>query len=340
MARLAAFATALGLALAVSGASTAGSISPRDLIVVDRGNGTLVDVNPTTGASTVIASGFSNPQGVAVNAQGMIFVSDIGTSTIDMVDPATGTVTTFSGSGVGSGPTLNRPFQMAFSGGTLYVADGQTPDGNSTDVIAIDAAGNRTIVAGNNGSSNDLFKASLAGLAIDKQGSIFASSPAGGTVYHVSSGTATPLSASVLAPQGLAIALNGQVLAVNGSPSAPGIWSIDPTNGNAVVLADNSGIGTGPAFGVLRGITVAPDGTIYATDVASNETFMVNPLNGDRSVVSGNGVGGTTFGALTYGITVYPSISPPVPEPSSGVLLALGAAGLILARWRTRRRSA
>jgi hypothetical protein len=64
---------------------------------------------------------------------------------------------TFPGNGVGSGPALNRPFEMQFFGGTLYIAEGGVANGNTTAVYAIDAAGNRTLVAGNNGSSNNLF---------------------------------------------------------------------------------------------------------------------------------------------------------------------------------------
>ncbi len=168
MCRRSAIVAVLGLllALGLAAAASAGQIQPGDLIVTDFGNGTLVDVNPVSGASFVIASGFSNPQGVAINAQGTIFVSDIGPSTIDEVNPTTGVVTTFSGNGVGTGPALNRPFEMSFSSGTLYVAEGGTPNGNTTAVYAIDANGNRTVLAGNNGSSNNLFKQFLAGLAV------------------------------------------------------------------------------------------------------------------------------------------------------------------------------
>ena len=306
------FMTALWLtmAMAFAGAATAGQINPGDLIVVDRGNGTLDDINPTTGATNfVIATGFSNPQGLAINALGTIFVSDIGTSTIDAVNPTTGVVTTFSGNGVGTGPALNRPFQMQFFGGTLYVAEGGVPNGNTTAVYAIDAAGNRTVVAGNNGSSNNLFAQGLAGLALSSNGTIFASAPtapaAPHTIYQVGAGTATPLTTAVVAPQGLAFGANGQLLAVSGNPSNPLIASIDPTNGNTTTLSDNNGTGTGPAYGSLRGITVG-NGSIYVTDVGNNEIFKVDAATGDRSVLSGNGVGGTTFGALTYGIAVYP----------------------------------
>ena len=299
MKRTAIIAGTLGAVLGVAGVADAALIKAGDLIVVDRGNGTLDDVNPITGDSTIIASGFSNPQGLAINLVGTIFVSDIGTSTIDAVNPTTGVVTTFSGSGVGSGPSLDRPFQMAFSSGHLLVADGQTPNGNSTDVLAIDSNGNRTLVAGNNGSSNNLFNEFLAGLAVDSSGNIFTSAPTGGTIYHVTIGAATPLSTAVSAPQGLAFLGNGRLLAVNGNPSIPQVWSIDPTSGNALILADNNGVGSGTAFGSLRGVTVSAGGDILATDVSNNEIFEINPANGNRTVLSGNGIGGTTFGALT-----------------------------------------
>ncbi len=348
MNRYAAFAGALVLALAAAGAVRAGAIQGGDLIVVDRGNGTVDDINPTTGASVVIASGFSNPQGIAINSQGTIFVSDIGTSSIAAINPTTSVVTTFSGNGVGSGPTLNRPFQMAFSSGSLYVAEGGVPNGNDTAVYAIAPNGNRTLVAGNNGSSNNLFAGSLAGLALDSSGQIFASEATGAhTIYRVGPGTAAPLTSAVTAPQGLAFAINGQLLAVSGDPSNPLVASIDPITGNTTTLSDNNGIGAGPAYGSLRGIVGAANGLIYVTDASNNEILAVDPATGNRSILSGNGVGGTTFGALTYGIAIYPSVStsptPPttptgVSEPSSLALLALG--GVALAGWRRWRKSA
>ncbi len=288
------------------------------------------DVSPITGSSFVIASGFSNPQGVAVNAQGTIFVSDIGTSTINSVNPTNGNVAVFSGNGVGAGPALDRPFQMVFASGLLDVAEGGTPNGNTTAVYTVANNGNRILVVGNNGSSNNLFAESLAGLAVNSNGNLFTSAPTASTVYRVGPGTSTPLTTAISAPQGLAFGASGQLLAINGNPSNPLISSIDPTNGNATTLSDNNGTGSGPAYGVLRGITF-DNGHIYATDVGNNEIFAVNPANGNRTIVSGNGFGGTTFGSLTYGIAVYPT---PVPEPASAMLLILLAGGLLLASRR------
>jgi hypothetical protein len=220
------------------------------------------------------------------------------------------------------------------------------PNGNTTAVYAIDSLGNRTLVAGNNGSSNNLFDRSIAGLALSSTGNIYASSPtafiADGVppIYRVGSGTATQIpTTAVTAPQGLAVLPNGQLLAINGSPSNPSIWSIDPTSGNSTVLSDNSGMhGSGTDFNVLRGITLGND-LIYVTDVGNSQIYSVNPMTGDRTVVSGNGVGGSTFGGLSYGIAVYPALSGVVPEPSGMVLLAVGATAtlLLFARGRIRR---
>jgi hypothetical protein len=49
--------------------------------------------------------------------------------------------------------------------------------------------------------------------------------------------------------------------------------SVNPSIGNTTVLSDNSGAGTGPAFDILRGITVGPNGDIYATDVGDDEIY-------------------------------------------------------------------
>src|SRR5215471_13416307 len=111
MSRRTAYATVLGLimAMALAEVATAGQVNPGDLIVTDFINGTVDDVNPTTGASFVINQGFtfSNPQGVAVSPNGTIFVSDIGTPAIYEVNPTTGVVTPFSTS-ANSGPTITR----------------------------------------------------------------------------------------------------------------------------------------------------------------------------------------------------------------------------------------
>ncbi len=331
MLRLKALAMAIGLMLAVAAVATAGSIQPGDLIVVDRGNGTLDDVNPTTGVlNFVIASGFTTPEGVAINAQGTIFVSDIGTQTIDAVNPNTGVVTTYSGNGVGTGTALDRPLEMAFgASGTLYVANGATSD--TTSVLAIASNGDRTVIAGNNGSSTNVFAQALNGITINPTtGNLYVSTATGNTIYQVTQGgSVTSVYAnSSQFPQGLALS-SGQVLFANGGTANPAVYSVNPSGPptqTPTLVSNNFTVGTSDLFG----LAVAASGTIYATSVSTPDViYAINPTDGDATIISGNGVGGTTFGALSYGIAIYPTISS-VPEPSSLMLLALGTIAVIL----------
>ncbi len=328
MSRRMSIAVVLGLLTCTGGVAVAGQIKAGDLIVVDRGNGTLDDVNPTTGASFVIASGFTTPEGVAINSQGVIFVSDIGTQTIDEVNPTTGTVTTYSGNGVGSGTALDRPLEMAFgASGTLYVANGATSD--TTSVLAIAPNGDRTVVAGNNGSSTNVFAQALNGVTISPTtGNLFVSTATGNSIYQVTpGGTVTPVyNNSSQFPQGLAWN-SGQILFANGGTANSAVYSVNATTGMATLVSDDFTVGSSDLFG----LAVGGNGTIYATSIASPDEviYAINPANGDATILAGNGVGGTTFGALSYGIGIYPTLS--VPEPSSALLFALGATGLIAA---------
>ena len=66
---------------------------------------------------------------------------------------------------------MSRPFEMAFLGNTLYVADGGSSGGATSAVYIVDASGNRTLVAG---GSNSLFGiGGAAGLALSSTGGIY-----------------------------------------------------------------------------------------------------------------------------------------------------------------------
>jgi hypothetical protein len=84
---------------------------------------------------TVLASGFTYPQGLAVAGNGMIYVADMGNNR----------VVTVSSSGIDVQPyTLNGPTAVAVDGaGDLYIADAY-----NARVIEVPVVGSRLQVAG------------------------------------------------------------------------------------------------------------------------------------------------------------------------------------------------
>ncbi len=134
-----------------------------DLYVADANNSRIRKVDPTGNVTTWAGSGkqgtadgpagaaeFCLPNGLALDAQGNLYVSEL-SNRIRKVDPR-GNVTTVAGDGdagfadgQGARAQLNTPAGLAVDGhGNLYVAD----VGNSR-IRKIDAAGNVTTFAGN-----------------------------------------------------------------------------------------------------------------------------------------------------------------------------------------------
>ena len=129
---------------------------------------------------------FSGPFGVAVDAAGRIYISDSNNNRVRVVNPATGNVATYAGTGYNTyggdnGPALNasinRPEGLAVdAAGNLYIAD----YGNNrvrrvgTDGTIASIAG--TGAAGSTGDGGPATKALLRqpwGVALDSSGDVF-----------------------------------------------------------------------------------------------------------------------------------------------------------------------
>ncbi len=329
--------------VAVIGLAAATPATADSILVVDFGAQSLVDINATTGAVNFTVAGFTNPLGVTVDGKGNIYVStrgaNPGDATIDKVDPISHTFSVFASNSIGSGASLDRPFQMATdAAGNIYVADGQASIAAS-NIIKIDATGmTRTLVSGAGVGSGPAF-GSLSGLTLDNAGNLIASAPFAHELFSVdpTTGARTLLSSlgTSFFPEDLATTSLGQIVTINGYINTPSIYSVDPTTGTPTVLADNNGTGSGPLFGTLRSVTIGAGGALYATDILNAQIFQVNPANGNRTIIAGNGVGGTTFTQLVNGIA-YDSFSYAVPEPSSLALVGVGVV-MGLGAWLRRR---
>lgn len=222
-------------------------------------------------------------------ADGTILVTDSGTfERIIAIDPMTGDRTVISDDATGSGPGFSVPAGIAINDmGTIFVADA------SQDLFSVDAlTGNRTKL------SNDFI----------------GSGPEFGTI------------------SGLTIDANGNILVAD--TSYPGIFSVDPQTGDRTVVSGylysgnliSGEIGTGSPFNNPTDLAIDANGNILVTDpgLGSDRVISVNPITGDRTIVSSNaGVGtGQSFGNPT-GIAIDASGNLLISDPNIDTILSI-----------------
>ena len=195
--------------------------SAGNVFVADTDNHTIRKVTPagvvTTLAGSAGASGstdgtgsaarFDDPEGVAVDSAGNVFVADTDNHTIRKVTPA-GVVTTLAGSagasgstdGTGSAARFYYPVGVAVdSAGNVFVAD----TGNHT-IRKVTPAGVVTTLAGSAGNSGSADGTGSAarfndpeGVAVDSAGNVFVADCFNNTIRKVTSaGVVTTLAGS------------------------------------------------------------------------------------------------------------------------------------------------
>ncbi|MDB5255533.1 MAG: hypothetical protein JWM14_228 [Chitinophagaceae bacterium] len=193
--------------------------------------------------ATGTAASFHTPQGLAVDADGNVYVADAGNNCIRKITSA-GVVTTFAGSSTsghddatGTAATFFSPSAVALDGsGNLYVAD------KTNNIIRkITSAGVVTTLAGTSGvtgSANGTGSAASfnnpRGIAADQSGNVYVSDTGNNLIRKI-----TPA---------------GVVTTLAGSGSS----------GSA------NGIGTAASFNSPTGITVDGSGHVYVADASNN----------------------------------------------------------------------
>ena len=190
-----------------------------------------------------IKAAFNEPQGLAVDTLGNVYVADTNNHMIRKIDPS-GHVTTFAGSGYsgssdgqGSTATFNKPTGLAIdSTGTIYVSEF---GGNK--IRKIDSSGNVSTLAGSGitGSTDGQGSAATfnkpTGLAIDSTGNIFVSEFEGNKIRLIDS--------------------SGNVNTLAGKG----------------VEGSSDGIGTSSSFKNPSGVVLDSVGNIYVTDSGNNK---------------------------------------------------------------------
>jgi hypothetical protein len=223
--------------------------------VADAGNNSVRKISPAGVVTTLAGAAgtrgwddgvggsarFDNPQGIAVDAKGNVFVADTNSRTIRKIT-ADGTVTTFAGlgyvtgsaDGTGLAARFDQPQGIAVdASGTIYVAD----TSNHT-IRRITPTGEVTTLAGsptNRGEADGVgnlarFFAPQA-LAVDATGTLFVADSLNSTIRKVT-------------PAGVVTTIGGL----------------------AGFSGDATGTGAVARFNTPRGIAVSPSGMLYIAD--------------------------------------------------------------------------
>lgn len=302
--------------------------SAGNIYVADSSNNTIRKISPTGDVSTVAGtpriSGstdgagalaqFNNPQGVATDIAGNLYVADSRNDTVRKITPA-GLVSTVAGipgyTGTGFGPYyLNNPTAVATdSAGNIYVAD----NGNSA-IRKITPDGKLSTLAGGLapiGVNENAAILSPYGLATDTAGNVY-EADAGGWISKITpDGTATYLNATTgsgpatpfSSPAGIAsdsagnlyVADFGANTVLKIAPSAVASTLAGTTNQTGSI----DGVGTSARFNHPTTVTTDGTGNVYVVD-SYNETIRKITPGGSVSTLAGTvGVSGTTNGSGT-----------------------------------------
>ena len=204
---------------------------------------------------------FNQPEGVAVNNRGEVFVTDTYNYTIRKIDRQ-GRVTTLAGlggrkgyaDGRGRWARFNKPIGIAIDrADNLYVTDADydgKPNGNCV-IRKVDQRGNVTTVGGKPGLaghkdgpvSEALFNRP-AGIAVATDGSIFVADTEADLIRQIS-------------PTGVVTTLGGQYL----------------------LEKVQDGVGSDAAFFDPQSLVVLPTGVLFITDTLNNRIVVGRPLD-------------------------------------------------------------
>jgi sugar lactone lactonase YvrE len=314
-----------------------------NVYVADTSNNRIRKIAPDGTVSTLAGSGmaayadgtgtaasFNQPNGLAIDAAGILYVADTYNHRIRMVDTATGAVTTLAGSGspawtdgTGTGASFNYPRGVAIdAGGTLYVADTLN---HRIRVITSGAVVSTLAGSGTPGNADGVGTGATfnqpRGLAVDASGHVYVADTSNNRIRKITGSTVSTLAGSsggftdgiatvakFTQPYGLAVDAAGDLYVADlGNHRLRTISS-----GNVVTFAGNGsnswadgnrlpyldGIGKAASFNSPAGLAFDAAGTLYVADTNNHRIRKVAP-DGTVSTLAGSGMAAWADGTGT-----------------------------------------
>jgi sugar lactone lactonase YvrE len=308
-------------------------ISPQGNLSVIVGKG--YQSAPTPGPAS--ASAIGRPTGVAVDAGGNVYVSDVPNHVIEKITPG-GTLSILAGSGDDgapvAGPASASPFNglgaLAVRGRNLYFVDRSARKVGTINLVT----GTLSLVAGSGGFSFpipgpalDTGFRTLSGITVDRAGDVFLVDLDNSVVAEVTpdgnlsivagntdSGTPMPgpaTSTSLKTPTGVAIDPQGNLVIADINNGNGLVYKVSSTTGDLSIVAGLfasvlSGSALLATIHDAGGIAVDAEGNTYGALGAEHVVFKITP-SGTISVVAGNG----SDGAPTPGNATASSLGQP-----------------------------
>ena len=346
-----------------------------DLFIADLGNNRIREVNLSTGVITTVAGGgtaslgdgglatsaiLDNPEGVAVDTQGDLFIADTFNRRVREVNLTTGVITTVAGNGSAGfsgdgGPAasaeLNNPVGLALDDqGNLFIADAgneRVREVNLSTGVITTVAGNGT--AGSMGDGGPATAAELfipSGVAVDGQGNLFIASTyndrirevnllgvistyAGNGTYGLGGDNGPATSANLTGPEGLAVDNQGDLFIADDDNNEIQRVTV-PASPSGAIATDTPLIAWQTLEGgVSEDLAITDDSTGQTLPVVSNLTGLAYQLTAAQALPRGHsftwyiGAVSSGGGIAWSGGTNFslPALAAPTPSSPSGPIM-------------------